>query len=198
MLAMISRKTGKEPFTVNGQPTGWSLLHFWHWHGSDILGNALRGKLAEYIVAQALGCADGVRMEWDACDLVTADGCRVEVKTSGYLQSWQQTRPSRITFSIRPTLAWDASRNEWPQEPTRPADVYVFALFAHQDPASADPLCLDQWRFYVIAKDTLDRLVPHQKSICLSPLKKLGPVETGFDGLGDAIRMVYATRQTKS
>lgn len=53
----ISRKTGKESFHENGSPLGNSLLSFWQWSASDLIGNAMRGILAEYIVATAVGKA---------------------------------------------------------------------------------------------------------------------------------------------
>lgn len=43
---------------------------FWKWAFSDFLSNTLRGVLAEFIVATALGCAHRPRTEWDAYDLV--------------------------------------------------------------------------------------------------------------------------------
>ena len=79
-------KTGDEPFTQQGQSIGSDLRQFWRWACSDLIGNAQRGVLAEYIVGLALGCvADGVRVEWDASDLLTEAGIRVEVKSSAYL-----------------------------------------------------------------------------------------------------------------
>src|SRR5262245_3216737 len=59
-----TRKTGTEEFHRNGTPVGTNLLQFWCWCNSDLLSNAARGKLAEYLVALDLGVADGVRTEW--------------------------------------------------------------------------------------------------------------------------------------
>jgi len=61
---------------------------FWKWAFSDFMSNALRGVLAEYIVACAIGCTERLRVECDAYDLVTPDGTRIEVKPSAYLQTW--------------------------------------------------------------------------------------------------------------
>ncbi len=188
---MITLKTGKEMFQSKGMPTGWTLLDFWQWHGSDILGNALRGKLAEYIVAQAIGRTDGARLEWNAYDVLCHDGCKVEVKSAAYLQSWKQDRLSKISFGIKPTMGWDAETNTYDDSVTRNADVYVFCVFSHKDPVSADPLCLDQWRFFVMSTRELDRLVPNQKTITLSSLMRLGPIETEYSGLGSAIKQAY-------
>jgi len=45
------------------------------------VGNVLRGVLAEFIVASDLGCISDVRQEWDAYDIETLDGIKVEVKS---------------------------------------------------------------------------------------------------------------------
>jgi hypothetical protein len=188
MANMVTRKTGKEQFQLNGDPTGWTLLDFWQWHGSDVLGNALRGKLAEYIVAKAVGECNSARLEWNAYDVLCSDGCKLEVKSAAYLQSWKQDRLSKISFGIKPTAGWYAETNKYDDKVSRNADVYVFCVFAHKDPESADPLCLDQWQFYVIATKELDRLVPKQKTITLSSLLQLGPAETDYYGLGLAVK----------
>ena len=62
----LSRKSGKETFHRNGKPLGIHLLDFWCWCHSDLLSNAARGRLAEYLVAVDLKVADGVRSEWVA------------------------------------------------------------------------------------------------------------------------------------
>jgi hypothetical protein len=144
------RKTGKEPFHNQGQPTGTNLLSFWQWLASDLVDNALRGALAEYIVACDLGVADTTRPGWNAYDLITPDGIKIEVKSAAYLQSWKQTAPSKICFDIRPTFGWDAATNIYGTERKRQADVYVFCLLAHADKATLDPLDLSQWEFYVL------------------------------------------------
>lgn len=73
-------KDGHEAFTYDGRDLGANLRGFWSWACSDLLSNAMRGVLAEYIVGLALDCVDsGTRTEWDAADLRTATGLRVEV-----------------------------------------------------------------------------------------------------------------------
>ena len=80
--AIIStRKTGSEPFHINGTPLEDRLLSFWQWSSSELVGNVLRGVLAEFIVASDLGCISDVRQEWDAYDIETLDGIKVEVKS---------------------------------------------------------------------------------------------------------------------
>lgn len=41
--------------------------------------NNVRGDLAEFLVARAVG-ATGPRVEWDAYDVLAPDGTRIEVK----------------------------------------------------------------------------------------------------------------------
>lgn len=79
--------TGKEHITdEKGNPVS-SLLDFWRWAHSDLMGNAERGILAEYLVACALNIPRNVRGLWDRYDLITPEGITIEVKSSGYLQS---------------------------------------------------------------------------------------------------------------
>lgn len=180
-----SPKTGDEPFTLRGRPVeGAHLRGFWSWACSDLLGNAMRGVLAEYVVGLALGCVDGgTRLEWDAADLRTRQGLRVEVKSSAYLQSWQQSRLSTISFDIRPTAGWDAATNTYATERERQADVYVFCVFTPTDKTRADPLDLDRWDFYVMSTDQLDTAVGDQKTITLGSLRRHGPVKCSFADL---------------
>lgn len=50
----VRRKDGKESFV--GLEPKRTLQDFWAWAFSDLVGNTERGKLAEYIVATAIGC----------------------------------------------------------------------------------------------------------------------------------------------
>jgi hypothetical protein len=186
----VEPKTGAERFHKDGQPLDTTLLDVWRWSASDLVRNATRGILAEYIVAQALGLARAVRAEWDAYDLVTESGLKVEVKSAAYLQSWFHRTLSAIGFGIRPTLAWSADTNELSSEQKRQADVYVFCLLAHRDKTTIDPLDLDQWTIYVLPSVVLDERCPAQKRIGLSGLLGLGPTETDSDGLASAVASV--------
>lgn len=78
------RKEGTERFHKNGANLNGSLVEFWQWSASDLVSNALRGILAEYIVAHALYLADAVRSEWDAYDLLLPNGIKIEVKSRNY------------------------------------------------------------------------------------------------------------------
>lgn len=187
-----TKKTGSETLRSGGQALPHTLLDFWRWSASDLVSNATRGILAEYIVASALGLAEGIRAEWDAFDLVTATGLRVEVKSASYLQSWFHAKPSIITFDIRPTRHWDASTNARSLESKRQADLYVFSLLAHKDKVTLDPLDVAQWEFYLVRTADLNASFPTQKSIGLTGLIRLGARPIKYNALSPSIERASA------
>jgi hypothetical protein len=187
---VVKRKTGSEPFCLGTAPLGFTLLEFWQWSSSDLVSNALRGRLAEFLVAQALGIAGGVRAEWDAFDLRTQAGLTIEVKSAAYLQTWAQKALSAISFDIAPTRHWDAATNQLASETHRQADLYVFALLAHRVKPTMDAMDLSQWEFLLLPKTTLDARFPNQKSLSLSALLKLEPERCSYGELGASIRRI--------
>jgi hypothetical protein len=184
---------GDERFYAAGAATGFSVLDFWRWSTADLVSNTVRGVLAEFIVAQALGVdTTAGRQEWAPYDLCTTDGVSVEVKSAAYLQSWAQHRPSTIQFGVSKKRVWDAATNRVADEPARTADVYVFALLAHRDRATLDPLNLDQWEFYVLATTVLDQRERSQHSITLPSLQKMQAGLHKFDELRTAVAAAVA------
>ena len=185
-----ARMTGAEPLTVGGEPlAGGPVIDFWRWSLSSLLDNTVRGLFAEYLVARALGAThNGVRVEWDAVDIVTESGLRVEVKSVSFLQSWAQTRASTPTVSIPETRAWDAHTSRFDPESRRQADVYVVCVLDVTDVADLDPLNLDHWRFLVVPTRVLNTEVPGQKSIVLHRLAALpGVIECTYTDLRDTV-----------
>jgi hypothetical protein len=181
-------KTGQEPFVYEGRELGVDVQRFWAWSCSDLIGNAMRGVLAEFIVGLALGCVDrGIRIEWDSADLRTDDGTRIEVKSSAYLQSWKQPALSKVSFGIQPTTGWDAKTNTIAAVRERQSDVYVFCLFKHTEKTTANPLDLDQWDFFVISTRRLNAEVGNQKSITLGSLRRRQPLHARFSELVHAV-----------
>ena len=181
-------KTGEEPFHENGTPLSGDLLSFWQWSSSDLVNNAMRGILAEYIVSSALNATQGNRTEWDAYDIETTNGIKVEVKSCAYIQSWSQEKLSSIQFGIRQTKGWDSTNNTYSSAVARQADVYVFCLLKHKDQETIDPLNVGQWVFYVLSTKELNHAVGEQKTITLSRLKKLNPLTVAYGGLNASIK----------
>ena len=167
-------KTGREHVRSGTDPLGSQLLDLWRWSGSDLVGNTARGILTEYLVARALGSVQPTRDEGLPFDVLSSGGLRVQVKSTAYLQSWWQSRPSRIAFSIRATRSWDPKTHVLAPQPTRECDVYVFALLAHRDKATLDPMDVGQWWFYVLSRADVDGYSRSQHSITLPSLERCG------------------------
>lgn len=186
-------KKGDEAFTCNGVTTNRSLLDFWRWSSSNILSNATRGRLAEFIVSTAIEISpDKIREEWDAYDLVSGEGIKIEVKSAAYIQSWHQKSLSAISFKIKPARYWDKETNTFHGEPERHADVYVFCHLKHKDKNTIDPLKLEQWDFYVVPTYRLNER--NQSSIHLNSVRQLTDPR-GYGELKDAIIKAYTVQQ---
>lgn len=190
----VARRTGDEPLHENGAPLQPRLEDFWRWSASDLVSNVVRGIFAEFLVAHALGIdVSGVRDSWAAFDLMTPDGIRVEVKSAAYVQSWWQRRLSPITFSVRRTRAWSADTGVMAAVAARQADLYVFALLAHVDKATIDPLNVEQWRFFVVPTAVLDARTRSQHSITLRSLRAIA-AELRLAEVAGAVTEAVATR----
>ncbi len=177
-----TKKTGQEALLFNNKNLPINILSFWQWSNSELLGNALRGIFAEFIIASAIDILDSLREEWDAYDLVTKNGLKIEVKSSSYLQSWRQSKLSNIIFGIQPTVAWDGMNNRT-TEKIRQSDIYIFCVLAHKDKDTVNPIDLSQWDFYILETKILNKKVKAQKSISLSSLLNLNPIKVKYDKL---------------
>lgn len=176
---------GNEPFRGRGVRKSLRLLDYWRWSGSALLDNTARGILAEFLIATALGLHKKPRREWDEFDLRMASGTAIEVKSSAYVQSWEQSKPSVIQFGIAPHRSWNAETGEYREGIKRWADIYVFCIFKGKKPLH--PLNTSKWEFYVLPTKILDQECPEQKTIRLSSLEKLSPRKCSYAGLKKAI-----------
>ncbi len=177
----FTKKTGFEEIISNSKRR--SLLDFWQWAYSDILGNTERGNLAEYLVALACNIDYKNRISWDAYDLELENGIKIEVKSSSYLQTWKQKDYSKPIFRVPKTLAWNYEENIYDKEKKRQADIYVFALLAHKDKDTVNPLDTSQWEFYVISSEVIDTNIGDSKQIALGKIIRLGAIKSNFDEL---------------
>jgi len=184
------RKSGEEHFYYNFKELNFSLQDFWQWAYSDIIGNTVRGVLAEYIVAKALGLTEKVRTEWKAFDLLTDKGLKIEVKSASYIQSWHQKNYSETRFSIPKTRYWDEHTNIQAQESKRQSDIYIFCLLKHKVQETLDPLNLNQWDFYILSTSVIDKELGDSKQITLRKLISLNPIKSNFGDLKKNIELL--------
>ena len=185
-----THKTGEEPILSQTKKT--KLLDFWQWAYSDILGNTERGILAEYFVALACGIENQERISWDAYDLKLENGIKVEVKSSAYIQTWEQKDYSKPIFGIQKTIAWDSETNVYDKEKKRQADIYVFCLLAHKDQDTINPLDTSQWEFFVLPTSILNKELEDMKTVTLSRLIEIGAAITSFE---DLLRVITDIRK---
>jgi len=179
--------TGQERFSSDLS----SVFDFWRWAFSDLRTNIVRGVLAEYLVAQAVGDPSPMREAWDNWDVTTATGIKVEVKSSAYLQSWNQRKLSAITFSGLTGREWSAQTNELAADRTLRAEVYVFAVHTCREPDQYDPLKIEDWEFRVMSAA---QLAEHgYRSVTLGFLNRHAPAAFSLNDLAVAVEQAHAS-----
>lgn len=176
------RKTGTEPIIKNQDKIS-DLLSFWQWAYSDLVGNTERGALAEYLVACALGINKNCRTSWDKYDLISSEGVTIEVKTSGYLQTWEQNKLSSIQFGISETFGWDSITNTYAVTKERQARVYIFCVHKHDFKETVNPLDISQWDFYILPTEILNQRAKSQRTVSLNALISFGAIKCEYDNL---------------
>lgn len=177
---MRNSLTGDERFYYGDEPFEMTLLDFWRWHFSDIYD--LQDKIAEYIVAKALGCIGPDNTgSWTLFD-ISYQGKRLEVKETSYFHSWQtdeETKSKRRAFGI--SKAYSTYQDNT-SELARQNDIYVFCLNIGETRAASNPLQLENWEFYVIPTSEINEKCADGKTISLSRIRKLAP-QVGYKEL---------------
>ena len=167
-------KSGDENLTFSGEDIGCKLIDFWKWSVSDLLSNTTRGIFAEFIVAKAMDIdlANDPRNEWNEYDLETWEWgkIKIEVKSSSYLQTWDQKNYSNIIFSIKKRGAISIAKDK--NTFFRPSDVYVFCLLDYKDKKTVDPLNMNQWSFYVVSTKIINEIFKDKNTITLKSFEK--------------------------
>ena len=195
---------GSEPFEFRGAPLPSSVKDFWAWSMSRLIADGPRGDLAEFIINTALGMdVTEPKRGWGECDIVYPHGgkpVRIEVKCSTLLQAWERPSPPKPVFSIAKTLNCDIEdtgdgyryigRDGSP--PKRRSDIYVFCLFAEEDRSRANPMVLDQWRFYVVPTAAIDDQLGDQRKISLLGLSRIGAIECNYDEIKPTVDRIAA------
>lgn len=180
----------QERFRVGNESTDLTAVDFWAWNMGDLRMNTTRGFLAEFLVAKAVGDPAPMRTEWGAFDLCAADGTRIEMKASGYAQSWPGKNAS-VSFkfdTVHKTTGWDERLGkDIDVDPRDRVHVWVFALQeTPRDSKTYDPMDLDCWSFHVVPHAWLRTC--GQKSGSPSFFDKHGFQSVKFAELREAVR----------
>ena len=160
---------GKESFKGIKDAT---LIDFWQWTYSDLQWNQNRDELSQFFVANALELTKIPKIKWQGCELRYRKK-KIAIKTSGYIQSWQQKKPTRILFDIAPKKGITAKQADSLTFRNREAELYIFALFTQKDVKKIDCLDLEQWKFYIVRTAVLDDEYETKRKIGIRALNKL-------------------------
>jgi hypothetical protein len=150
-----------------------NLIEFWQWAYSDMRSNTVRPLVAEFLVGKSLGCLDTRgRREWAAWDHEYR-GAKIEVKSSGRVQSWSPAAKSRTVFGIpQAKNAWCADEEKY-LGPGRHADIYIFAVNTQSDPKLAELFDESDWVFYVLPVSEIEARFACQKTVSLSVIERI-------------------------
>lgn len=187
----VTKLNGQEIFKNSGDKK-FSVLEFWQYGFSNLNSNVLRGALAEFIVENALRQSNqiDVRNPWGDSDIIAPNGKKIEVKCCSYIQDWDQNEFSKILWAglKAKNLYWSSAVGEFPKDPADyKSDIYVLALFRHQEPTTLDILNMDQWCFWVLSRDKLKEITKNGNSISLNHLEKLKIEPVSFKDLARII-----------
>ena len=193
----VRKLTGFEVFKNSG-PKSFNVLDFWQYGFSSLNSNVLRGALAEFIVENALKQNNeiDVRSPWGDYDVLYQDK-KIEVKCCAYIQDWDQNDYSIIKWSglkAKELYYSDAvqKKTEMVKTIAYKSDIYVLALFKHQEHASLDILDMNQWCFYVLPKEDIKRITKDGNSISLARLEKENIPNHAFADLMPIIKSISA------
>lgn len=191
----VSKLTGSEQFKKVGQKK-FSVLEFWQYGFSSLNSNVLRGALAEFIVENALkeNAELEVRSPWGDYD-VLYKGKKIEVKCCSYIQDWDQNKLTTIQWSGLKAKELYYSEavtklSDLNKTADYKSDIYILALFKHQDHATLDILDMDQWCFYVLTKERLREISKNRSSVSLSLLNKNNIDPVSFKDIQHSIETV--------
>ena len=180
---------GNEHFTKKGEATELTILEFWRWHFSEIFD--LQSKIAEYIVGKALGLTEAQNVgEWTLFDMMYR-GKRIEIKETSYYHAWQtdeEPKSKQRSFGI--TKAYDNYKAE--NSPLRRQnDIYIFCLNTGETREASNPLELNNWQFYVLSTDVINRKCGDAKTISLSRVEKLAKKVSYSELKGEVDNLIH-------
>lgn len=209
----VKRYRGSEKLILDGKELPYSMLDFWSAKFSAILLNMNRGSFAEFLVLCAMA-EKGDQALWaetvkagvepydiDGPDITTPHGTRksrIEVKCTASVQLDTPDEkepislaPSRLTFSIRPAIDWNANS----REARRNSDLYIFAHYKAAR-KSDNMLDLSFWDFYVYPTyridENTDTDLSKQSTISVRRLQMIGVPRVSFQELYQEILRVTA------
>ncbi len=190
----MSNMTGNELFQNNGLFMNFNLLDFWSWYASDLLNHPVRGAIAEFIVAKALGLSTEDKAGWSPYDLLY-NGKKLEIKSCARVSDSHGGKTSRIVFSIKKQLClreedvtdgYCTKEQLWKHK-CHHSDFYIFCFLAEDDNSKANPVMLEQWEFYILPTPVMDRELGDRQTIRIPVILSLGGIKCSWENLKDRL-----------
>lgn len=173
---------GTEPLYYNQGLSVARVIDFWRWYASNLLRGTLRGALAEFIVAVALGInVDKPRDSFAEFDLLYKNA-EIEVKSCS-------ATSKRISFDIARRTRY-SPQTKW-RDKRRRSSLYVFCLINEQREEYINPLDLNQWEFYIISTANIEHTFGEQKTVGLEAIKPMS-IQTKYDGIKQAVDLAIS------
>ncbi|PXA68302.1 hypothetical protein [Cryobacterium arcticum] len=172
-----------------GMPGEARVQDFWQFALGDLRMNNARGYLAEFLVGKALGIEPLIRIEWDSFDLLFGD-ITIEVKSSAYLQAWDQRRISTLSFSGLKGTRYNPRAPLGGEDPLGKrynAMVYVFCVQTATTHEAYNPLDVSQWEFHVVRRRAL--AATGLQSLGIGRVRKLSEGTTVWADLAAKVTM---------
>ena len=165
---------GNEKFEYNGEALDYSFLDFWRFHYSNIYD--IQGRIAEFIVARALGITESQNDQyWTLWDMTYRD-MKIEVKETSYYHSYNEKGKYSTYRSFGIGMAhgsYDTAKSG-NSEYKRQSDVYVFCLNTGYTAEESYPLNLNNWEFYIVPTSVINEKCGNNKSITLTRIQNMG------------------------
>ncbi len=188
--------TGKEKFVFNNKELGFDLTDFWRFHYSNIY-NA-HGKIAEFIIARALGVLKAQNTAyWTLWD-ITYRKIRIEIKATAYYHPWNlsgNVSKQRVFGITKANGAYDITISG-NSEYCRQNDIYVFCLNTGNTKETSNPLELNNWEFYIVPTSVINKSCSNNKTISLGRIRKLGYLAKRYDQIKEEIDYIIDTMIT--
>ncbi len=150
--------TGNEHFSLKDTCTDLSIQELWKWYFSDLID--IKSKVAEYLVTKALGFSKPYNTGYWSAHSIVYRGRRLEIRSASYMKSIYDINPSMKYVRHIDIRVKDCG-------------VYVFCLLPGKTKEEADPLKIENWKFYVIPTWYIHPECGCNSSITMSKVQRL-------------------------
>ncbi|MBR6223216.1 MAG: hypothetical protein IKQ71_07245 [Lachnospiraceae bacterium] len=150
--------SGNEHFKYFDVDTDLSVMELWQWYFSDLFD--IKAVLVEYLVSKALGFESPYNIGYWTAHRLVYRGKVIDLRVTSYVRSLllEDAMGSFVkSIDIR----------------SKESDLYIFCMNTGKTYKDADPLNINNWRFYVIPTWYLKAECGKNKSIHHTKVQRL-------------------------